>query len=305
MNLSSNEKDMKYSIITVNYNNREGLRRTIESVVNQSYQDFEYIVIDGGSTDGSREVIQKYSEYIDYWVSEPDCGVYHAMNKGIKVAHGEHLIFMNSGDTFYDQKVLESSLPYLLSDIVQGVAKNSDLSETPLCLVNIPDSEKPFSPSLHHQSCFFNKKLFETAQYDEHYGIVADWKFYIEQIVFHHASYSVMPVVVAIYEGGGISDQQKELDFEERREVIEVMCRQLKEQGAYAQHETVMQHLMFTCKMRFLLNRSLLDVDKYLDTFPESSALYKYYPFSRKQQFLFLLAACRFRHLLKIILSHS
>ena len=77
---------MKYSIITVNYNNKEGLRKTIESVINQTFQDFEYIVIDGGSTDGSLEVINHYAEKITYWVSEPDKGVYNAMNKGIKVA---------------------------------------------------------------------------------------------------------------------------------------------------------------------------------------------------------------------------
>ena len=72
---------MKYSIITINYNNCNGLRKTIESVITQSYKDFEFIVIDGGSTDGSREIIEQYSSNIDYWVSEPDKGIYNAMNK--------------------------------------------------------------------------------------------------------------------------------------------------------------------------------------------------------------------------------
>ena len=88
---------MKYSIITINYNNRDGLEMTINSVLGQSYQDLEYIIIDGGSTDGSVEVIKKYESRIDYWVSEPDKGVYNAMNKGIGKASGDYLNFMNSG----------------------------------------------------------------------------------------------------------------------------------------------------------------------------------------------------------------
>ena len=97
---------MKYSIITVNYNNKEGLRRTIESVIHQTYRDFEYIVIDGGSTDDSAEVLKEYDKDIDYWVSEPDGGIYQGMNKGIRKAQGEYLNFMNSGDCFYDNDIL-------------------------------------------------------------------------------------------------------------------------------------------------------------------------------------------------------
>ena len=99
---------MKYSIITVNYNNKEGLRKTIESVVRQTYRDFEFIVIDGGSTDGSTDILKEYDEQINYWVSEKDSGIYNAMNKGIKKSIGDYLIFMNSGDCFYQNDVLET-----------------------------------------------------------------------------------------------------------------------------------------------------------------------------------------------------
>ena len=98
---------MKYSIITVNYNNRDGLRATIESVVNQTYRDYEFIVIDGGSTDGSTDVLKEFDDKITYWVSEPDKGIYNGMNKGIAKATGDYLNFMNSGDCFYNEKVLE------------------------------------------------------------------------------------------------------------------------------------------------------------------------------------------------------
>ena len=86
---------MLFTVITINYNNAEGLRRTIESVVNQTYTDYEYLIIDGGSTDGSVDVIRKYQEMIAYWVSEKDRGIYHAMNKGMEKVSGDYVVFMN------------------------------------------------------------------------------------------------------------------------------------------------------------------------------------------------------------------
>ena len=97
---------MLVSVITINYNNCRGLHQTILSVVHQEYQNFEFIVIDGGSTDGSLDVIKDYSENITFWVSEKDRGIYHAMNKGVAQAHGDYCLFMNSGDCFYDKDVL-------------------------------------------------------------------------------------------------------------------------------------------------------------------------------------------------------
>lgn len=293
---------MKYSIITINYNHHDGLRKTIESVIIQSCKDYEYIIIDGGSTDGSQEVIGKYSANINYWVSEPDNGIYNAMNKGIKAANGEYLIFMNSGDTFYNEKALESSLPYLKYDIVQGIAKNQDMSETPLCLIQIPGKTQLFSPSLHHQSCFFRKKLFDHSLYDENYRIVADWKFYIEKLIFSNCTFFRMPVKVAIYEGGGISDINKDIDFEERKKVIIGIEKQLKEKGLYELWEKEMLHIMFTTKQRFLLNKKYISVNEYMNTFPEANSYYIYYPFNRKQKVLFWLAEYRMTLLLKAII---
>ena len=116
---------MKLSVITINFNNRDGLRKTIESVVNQTFKDFEYIIIDGGSTDGSVDVIKEYADRIDYWVSEPDKGIYNAMNKGIDVAKGEYCIFMNSGDCFYVNDVYENVFRELDGvDIIIGDSYN-------------------------------------------------------------------------------------------------------------------------------------------------------------------------------------
>lgn len=117
---------MKISIITINYNNVEGLKRSIESVVNQTSKDYEYIIIDGGSTDGSVDVIKLYSNRIDYWESEPDRGIYHAMNKGVKLATGEYVIFMNSGDKFYSNEIIADFIKLNpKEDILSGDAKLS------------------------------------------------------------------------------------------------------------------------------------------------------------------------------------
>ena len=110
---------MRYTIITINYNNKEGLERTIKSTAKQTFKNFEYIVIDGGSTDGSVEVIKQYASEIDFWVSEKDNGIYHAMNKGVSHAHGDYLLFMNSGDTFHSPDVLNSVAEYQ-EDIICG-----------------------------------------------------------------------------------------------------------------------------------------------------------------------------------------
>ena len=226
---------MTFSIITINYNNREGLRKTIESVVGQTCRDFEYIVIDGGSTDGSREVIDEYADRIDYWVSEPDKGIYNAMNKGIKVAHGNYLNFMNSGDCFYNESVLNDVLPHLNADIVTGKSVNEDFSARPFHVTGKPTMIQFYSNTVDHQASFIARRLFMGSGvtrsdmdngtngyslYDENYKIVSDWKFYVEKIIFQNCSFSLIPITVAICQNGGISEVQKDLDAQERRDIM-------------------------------------------------------------------------------------
>ena len=113
---------MKLSIITINYNNACDLKQTIQSVIEQTWGDFEYLIIDGGSTDSSLEIIKQYQNQIDYWVSEPDKGVFHAMNKGIEQSSGEYLLMLNSGDCLANNKVLEKvfDLNFYTEDILAG-----------------------------------------------------------------------------------------------------------------------------------------------------------------------------------------
>lgn len=132
---------MFFSIITINYNDKSGLRRTIESVASQTYVDYEYIIIDGGSTDGSVDVIKEFASDIDCWVSEKDRGIYHAMNKGVLQAHGDYCLFLNSGDAFYDKSVLEHIAEKgLKEDIIVGKL----VSFTNDYLLTLPQDLSPF-----------------------------------------------------------------------------------------------------------------------------------------------------------------
>src|SRR5574344_588656 len=112
------------SIITVNKDNCAGLKFTIDSVLCQTFKDYEWIVIDAASTDGSVELIKQYQEHISYWVSEPDGGIYAGMNKGILKATGEYILFLNSGDLLVNNEVLQSIVDLsLLGDVVLGKIK--------------------------------------------------------------------------------------------------------------------------------------------------------------------------------------
>ena len=206
------------SVITINYNNREGLRRTIESVINQTWRDFEYIIIDGGSTDGSRELIEQYKEHLSYWCSEPDKGIYNAMNKGIRHAKGEYLNFMNSGDTFYDNEVLEKVFKEeRKADILYGymIDDKSKTIVNKALMKSVLYWDDFVGNTLPHQSTFSKKHLFDDFGYfDETYKIVADSKFFIKSIVWEKVSYEFIPDIISVYEGGGISDSS--ILFEER-----------------------------------------------------------------------------------------
>lgn len=199
----------KISIITVNYNNRKGLEKTIQSILSQTQRDYEFIIIDGGSTDGSKELIESYSEKLDYWVSEPDAGIYNAMNKGIKVAKGDFLIFMNSGDSFYEDTVLEKVNPLLVDefDIYYGdnykVKPNSKRKKT------YPEKLSFsffYTNCINHQATFIRKQLFfDYFMYNEKFKIVSDWEFFIYVICVENRPYKYLKMTINNYDFTGIS----------------------------------------------------------------------------------------------------
>lgn len=197
---------MKITIITINFNNCEGLGKTIDSVVSQSCHDYEYIVIDGGSTDGSVNVIKDNADNIDYWVSKKDDGIYNAMNKGIDHATGEYCLFLNSGDTLHDCEVIASVVPVLEADIVvgairkctSGYVKRLKITE-PLVLLDFW-LENPIP----HQSTFIKTEVCRRVRYDETLKIVGDLKFFI-QAVLSGCSQQSIDCVVADFDETGIS----------------------------------------------------------------------------------------------------
>lgn len=215
---------MKISIITINYNNKEGLRKTIESVINQTFRDFEYIVIDGGSTDGSTEILKEYDEHITYWVSEPDKGVYNAMNKGILRATGELLNFLNSGDIYYTTDTLYSISNYDEDyDILVGRDYHyneekkkgfASILPTRLSMVTF------FIETLPHQSAFFKRHLFTSQQYDETFRVCADWAFYINKIAKEGCNVHFIQQIVCQREQGGISNTAMQVVAKERQDYL-------------------------------------------------------------------------------------
>ncbi len=214
---------MKLSIITINYNNKVGLQKTIDSVVCQAWTEFEWIVIDGGSTDGSKELIEQYQQHFAYWCSEPDKGVYNAMNKGIDHAKGEYLLFLNSGDALYDKDVLQSVDDLKLdADIISGQVERMD-NQQPLRVYDESIMMQLFLDTLNHQGTFIRRTLFDNLRYDENYKIVSDWKFWLEAIICQNASVEVISLFVARQDVTGVSSdlQYLELDKKERREVLD------------------------------------------------------------------------------------
>jgi len=209
---------MKYSIITINYNNCDGLRKTIKSIISQSYKDFEYIIIDGGSTDGSIDVINEYSDIITYWVSEKDKGIYHAMNKGIRQAHGDYLNFMNSGDCFHHPDTLKDAVSHMTADIIMGRAI-SDSGQfygphKPVSLYNI------CIYGFNHQATFYKRSLFNKHIYDEKLKYISDFKLTIENLIVDNCSYEIIDNIIVDYDLTGISSIHSEERNNERQIVL-------------------------------------------------------------------------------------
>lgn len=204
----------KVTIITINYNDHAGLRKTIESVVAQSFRDFEYVVVDGGSTDGSVDVIKQYDDEIDQWVSEKDKGIYNAMNKGIRIATGEYLLFLNSGDFLVDNDTLLRSSAFLdgAIDLAYG---SSVMKKETVEYIRTPSSTMRFSEFItrkgpHHQSSFIKRSLFsEIGLYNEDYRILADWDFFLKVIFRYEKKIKYLPFNVSCFDLQGMSSDEK------------------------------------------------------------------------------------------------
>ena len=259
---------MKLSIITITYNNAEGLYRTIQSVQSQTFCDFEHIIVDGGSTDESVEIIRQYADNEAIrlegykairpennkadnlalspnhlitsspiaWISEKDRGVYDAQNKGIRLAHGEYCYFLNAGDTFCADDVLErmfspnsliASSPNRQPDIlygneiiVDGSGQRVDIARG---VVN-PSFVDLYNSCMKHQASFIRRSLFDKyGMYNADMRICSDFDWFFRVIAFHDdVTLLYKDVDIAYFENTGLSYHSPELCAKERQQILDL-----------------------------------------------------------------------------------
>lgn len=217
----------KISVITINYNNRKGLQETILSVIEQNYLFIEYIIIDGGSNDGSADVIQSYQNQLSFWVSESDEGIYNAMNKGIRKATGDYILFLNSGDRLIDATILEEVVRAgLKHDLIYGdLLFFNDEKEWIWKFPNELTFQYFYLSTIAHPSTFIKRTLFDqVGMYDEELKIVSDWKFFILALSKHNATYLHIDKIISAYNFDGISSKPQNLKAidEERSQVLKL-----------------------------------------------------------------------------------
>jgi len=281
---------MLLSIITINYNNAAGLRKTVESVLLQTSNKFEYIIIDGASTDGSKEYLETANCQLPtancQLISEPDSGIYNAMNKGIRMAKGDYIHFLNSGDWLVDEQVVEKMLKELKNFELR--VSNSDLEGTLDILVgNViairPDGKvryktnekKPVSlytfyrGTIEHTSAYIRRALFDTyGLYDESLRIVSDWKWYLQVAGLNNANVQFTDTYVTYFDATGISSTNLELDKAERRKVLEelIPASILRDYDAYSFDIDQMQRLKkhpLLYKIIWFIERILFKFEKW------------------------------------------
>lgn len=239
---------MKLSIVTINYNNAEGLRKTLSSVAAQTYHDIEHIIVDGGSTDDSVDVIKEYARGVEetrelvnegirvIWSSERDKGIYNAMNKGIRKATGDYIQILNSGDLLAAPDVTERmvlKLDELMKERVNGgsvtilygnmVKKDYTTGKT-LGKSGVVEYSlrNYYSSTMNHDCCYIRRDMFDKyGLYDENLKIVSDWKWFLQAIGLGNVKPKYVDIDVTIFDASGVSETNLELRNKERRQVLE------------------------------------------------------------------------------------
>lgn len=260
---------MKLSVITINFNNAEGLRKTLASVAAQTYRDIEHIIVDGGSTDGSVDVIKEYVRNVErmneltnerihvVWLSEPDKGIYNAMNKGIEIAlerrvvnknHTSDITHNTSQESLCDYiQILNSgdilAAPDITERMMAALHQTSNITHQisiPILYGNMIKKDYTtgkiigksreveyslrnyYSGTMNHDCCYFRRDLFETyGLYDENLKIVSDWKWFLQAIGLGHVKPVYVDIDVTIFDASGISETNLALRNQERRLVLE------------------------------------------------------------------------------------
>ena len=273
---------MRLSIVTINWNNAAGLEKTMQSVAAQTFKEFEYIVVDGASTDDSVNVIKSHeSDYAHLkWVSEADSGIYNAMNKGIHMASGDYIQILNSGDCL------------AASDVTEQMLKALEEQECPSILYGImvkcfPDGRRlvdkcfagqeitmlgMYTGTLNHDPAYICRDLFEKyGYYDESLKIVSDWKWYLQAIVFGGEKPKYVDLDVTLFDMTGISEnggQNRDLIDREKRAVLEQLInpRFLHDYDNYANDIYFMRRVKrhrIAYKLVWFIERVLFKIEKW------------------------------------------
>ena len=208
---------IKVSIITVSYNSVDTIEKTIQSVLKQSYQYIEYIIIDGLSTDGTQQIVEKYIDRIAYYVSEKDDGLYDAMNKGIQMATGEIIGIINSDD-WYAENTIEDVVDYFLqteAELVYGkiinVLQGKEIQEN----WQIPLDHMWYEMAISHPSVFVKKKIYEQlGVFNTAYKLAADYELLL-RLYSKKVKFCYLDKVIAYYRSGGVSETRRKESVDE------------------------------------------------------------------------------------------
>lgn len=237
------------SIITVCFNEADRIERTLASVADQTFRDFEWIVIDGGSSDGTVERLQHYRDCFAEFISEKDAGIYNAMNKGIALAQGEYLFFLNGGDYLSDNETLSRIFSGRLdADFVYGdITVIGDNRSERLVMPPEISAESLYRKTIPHQSTFTKRSLFERAgSYDERYAIVADYEFILRSLLRYNATFQYVPVAFSCYADDGVSS--------------DAVKRKAEKALVHKRYYSVFQRLMLKYRIRTKLHRLLIKI---------------------------------------------
>lgn len=249
---------MKLSIITINYNDSKGLEKTLDSIILHKTDDIELIVIDGGSSDTSLDVILHHKENIDYYISEKDKGIYNAMNKGIERANGSYLLFVNSGD---------SLLPSTNFKLILDNTNDMDIVYYNLEIIdkehkyikyypNKLDFKHFIEDALPHPATLIKRELFiDNGSYREDLKIISDWAFFMECILLHGCTYTHVDNHFSSFVLGGISSQPQSLALvqkEKDRYIEEKFSDYVSLYQEWKENKTELYKLKTSISVRFL-----------------------------------------------------
>lgn len=199
----------KVTVVTVTYNAKQYLEQTIKNIIEQDYSNIEYIIIDGASTDGTIDIIKKYEKHLSYWISEPDSGIYDAMNKGIDVATGEWINFMNAGDSFCEQNTI--------SNVINSMDKNTDIIAGDIYYLE--NNVKTYKKSLSleqkfkhmfcfHQTMFTKIELLKKYRFNTNFKIAGDYDFTLK-CAMNNYKFQFVNFAIANFLSGGVSETNK------------------------------------------------------------------------------------------------